>query len=337
PDAPKWVAFYDQINRRIETLPGVKTAGLTSVVPISRNFDRRSIQVETNPVPAGRDADADTYIVTSGYLRTMQIPLLAGRELTAQDIKGSEPVALVGESLARRYWPGDNPLGKRIKFTGSEHHPEPWRTVVGVVRDVKQYGVDKEITPQLYLPEAQAPLDWLTLVVRTAGDPAGMLNAVRNEIRKVDPDQAVFAIATMDNLLADAMASRRFVMLLLSGFAVLALALASIGIYGVMSYTVAQRTQEIGIRMALGARAGDVLKLVVGQGMKVALFGICIGLVAAFALTRMLTTLLFGVKATDPLTFVLIAALLLLVALLACWLPARRAMKVDPLVALRCE
>jgi putative ABC transport system permease protein len=337
PDAPKWVAFYDQISQRIQALPGVQSVGLTSVLPISHNFDRRSFQVETHPVPRGQEADADTYIVTPGYLRTMQIPLLKGRELTPQDVAGVEPVALISETFARRYWPGEDPLGKRIKFPGSTARPEPWRSIVGVVRDVKQYGVDKENTMQLYLPEAQLPVSWLTLTVRTAGDPAQTLGAIRNEIRGVDPDQAVFEVATMEGLLAEAIAKRRFVMLLLAGFAALALALAAIGIYGVMGYTVAQRTQEIGVRMALGAQTGDVLKLVVGQGMRLALGGVVIGLAAACGLTRLMTTLLFSVKATDPLTFGVIALLLIAVALLACYIPARRATKVDPMVALRTE
>jgi putative ABC transport system permease protein len=337
PDAPKWVAFYDQITQRIQALPGVQSAGMTSVLPISQNFDRRSFQVETHPVPRGQEAEADTYIVTPGYLRTMQIPLLMGRELTTQDVAGVEPVALISDTFARRYWPGEDPLGKRIKFPGSTARPEPWRTIVGVVRDVKQYGVDKESTMQLYLPEAQLPVSWLTLVVRTAGDPAQTLSAIRNEIRGVDPDQAVFEVATMEGLLAESIARRRFVMILLAGFAALALTLAAIGIYGVMAYTVAQRTQEIGVRMALGAQASDVLKLVVGQGMRLALGGVGIGLAAACGLTHLMTTLLFSVSAIDPLTFGVIPLLLIAVALLACYIPARRATKVDPMIALRCE
>jgi putative ABC transport system permease protein len=267
----------------------------------------------------------------------MQIPLLKGRELTAQDVADVEPVVLISETFVRRYWPGEDPLGKRIKFPGSIAHPQPWRTIVGVVRDVKQYGVDKESTMQLYLPEAQSPVSWLTLVVRTTGDPAQMINAVRNEIRSVDPSQAVFEVATMEGLLSGAIAKQRFVMLLLAGFAALALALAAIGIFGVMAYTVAQRTQEIGIRMALGAQTGDVLRLVVRQGMRPALVGIGIGLAAALGLTRLVKTLLFGVTATDPLTFIVISLLLISVALPACWIPARRATKVDPMVALRDE
>jgi len=337
PDAPKWVAFYDQISQRIQKLPGVQSTGLTSVLPISRNFDRRSFQVESHPVPPGQEADADTYIVTPGYLRTMQIPLRIGRELTAQDLADVEPVALISETFARRYWPGEAPLGKRIKFPGSAARPQPWRTIVGVVSDVKQYGVDKESTMQLYIPQAQFPVSFLTLAVRTTGDPVQTVNAVRNEIRGVDSDQAVFEVSTMEGLLAQAIAKRRFVMLLLAMFAALALILAAIGIYGVMAYSVAQRTQEIGVRMALGAQARDVLKLVVGQGLRLVLIGVGIGLIAAFGLTRLMATLLFGVEASDPLTFVSIAALLVVVALLACWLPARRATKIDPLLALRCD
>src|SRR5215813_6155179 len=180
PDAPKWIAFYDQISQRIQALPGVQWAGLTSTLPISHNFDRRAIQVETHPVTPGQEAEADTYIVTPGYLRTMQIPLLKGRELTARDVADVAPVALISETFARRYWPSEDPLGKRVKFPGSTARPEPWRAVVGVVRDVKQYGVDKESTMQLYLPEAQAPVSWLTLAVRATGDPTLMLGEVRN-------------------------------------------------------------------------------------------------------------------------------------------------------------
>jgi len=337
PDAPKWVAFYDQISQRIQKLPGVQSTGLTSVLPISRNFDRRSFQVESHPVPPGQEADADTYIVTPGYLQTMQIPLRIGRELTAQDLADVVPVALISETFARRYWPGEAPLGKRIKFPGSAARPQPWRTIVGVVSDVKQYGVDRESTMQLYLPQAQFPVSFLSLTVRTTGDPVEMVNAVRNEIRGVDPDQAVFEVSTMEGLLAEAIAKRRFVMLLIAIFAALALILAAIGIYGAMAYSVAQRTQEIGVRMALGAQARDVLRLVVGQGLRLVLIGVGIGLIAAFGLTRLMATLLFGVEASDPLTFASIATLLVVVALLACWLPARRATKIDPLLALRCE
>jgi putative ABC transport system permease protein len=338
PNGPQWNAVYTQISQRIEALPGVQGVGLTSALPGRRDdFDRRSVQIETNPVPRGHEADADTYIVTPGYLRTMQIPLLKGRGLTAQDAAEGEPVALVSETFARRYWPNGDPLGKRIKFPGSEARPQPWRTIVGLVRDVKHYGVDKESTMQLYLPEAQYPVSWLTLVVRTAGDPAQALNAVRHEIRSIDPDQAVFKVATVDGLLAEGIARRRFVMLLLAVFASLALVLAASGIYGVMAYLVAQRTFEIGLRMALGAQAGDVLKLIIGQGLKLAVGGVAIGLVGALALTQLLKTLLFGVSATDPRTYVVIAALLLTVALMACWIPARRAATIDPLAALRCE
>jgi putative ABC transport system permease protein len=337
PDAPKWNAFYDQISQRIRALPGVQGVGLTSVLPISSNFDRRGFQVETHPAPRGAEPEADTYFVTPGYLQTMQIPLLKGRALTEQDTDKTEPVALVSETLARRYWPGEEAIGKRLKFPGSESRPQPWRTVVGLTPDVKQYGVDKEATMQLYLPAAQFPSSTLTLVVRTSNDPAQMLGAVRNEIRAVDPNQAVFEVATMEELLSAAIAQRRFVMFLLAVFAGLALALAAIGIYGVMSYTVTQRTRELGIRLALGAQPAALLRLVIGQGMRLALFGIGLGLLAAAALTRLLQTLLFEVSATDWVTFTAITLLLGLVALLACWIPARRAAKVDPMIALRCE
>ena len=204
PDATKWNAFYDQTGERIRALPGVQAAGLTSVLPVSGNFDRRSFQVETHPVPRGAEPEADTYIVTPGYLQTMRISLLKGRTLTERDANNTEPVALVSETLARRYWPSEDAIGKRIKFPGSESRPQPWRTVVGLVGDVKQYGVDMESTMQLYLPAAQFPSSSLTLVVLASGGPAQILGAVRNEIRGVDPDQAVFAVATMEELLSSA-------------------------------------------------------------------------------------------------------------------------------------
>jgi len=244
---------------------------------------------------------------------------------------------LINETMARELWPGQSPVGKRIKFPGSEKNPQPWRTVVGVVSDVKQYELDRKEPMQIYLPEDQYPTSGMTLVVRATSEPSSLIAAVRNAIHGIDKDLAVDSIATMDQLLADSISLRRFSMLLLMIFAGAALMLAAVGIYGVISYSVTQRTHEIGVRMALGAQARDVLAMVVKQGMVLALSGVGIGLGASFALMRLMKDLLFGVSVTDPLTFVMIALLLLLVALLACWVPARRAVKVDPMLALKCE
>jgi len=267
----------------------------------------------------------------------MAIQLLRGRALSEQDVETMPPVALINETMAREMWPEQDPIGKRIKFPGSAKNPQPWRIVIGVVRDVKQYALDRKEPMQIYLPEAQFPTSFMTLVVHTSGDPRRLIAAVRNTVYEMDKDQAVYNIATMEELLADSISLRRFSMLLLMIFAGVALLLAGIGIYGVISYGVAQRTHEIGVRLALGARRIDIIRLVVGQGMAMTLGGAGIGLVATFALTRLLEGLLFNVTATDPVTIVSITAILTIVALGACFVPARRAARVDPMVSLRYE
>jgi putative ABC transport system permease protein len=336
-DGAAQAAFFDQLARRLESLPGVEAAAFTSVLPLSRNFDGRSLAVEDKPVPRGQEISVDLYVATPGYLRAMQTPLVDGRAFDERDTKEAPPVALVSETMARRLWPGQSPLGRRVKFPGSEKNQQPWRTVVGVVRDVKQYGLDREDVMQMYLPEAQFPTSFMAMVVRTKSDPAASLGAVRREVSAADKELAVFSVATMEQLLSDSVALRRFSMLLLGVFAALAVALAGVGIYGVVSYSVAQRTREIGVRVALGARPRDVLRLVLGRGLGLAAAGIALGLAGGMALTRVISSLLFGVGARDPVTFATTAALLAAVALLACLAPARRATKVDPMVALRYE
>jgi putative ABC transport system permease protein len=311
--------------------------GTTSVLPLSDNFDGRGLAVEDHPKPRGEEITVDLYIANPGYLRAMEIPLLKGRLISEQDRTESPKIALINSTMAAQLWPNDNPLGKRIKFPGNEKNPQQWRTVVGVVKDVSQYALDKKPPMQIYLPLEQSPTSFNSIVVKTVGEPAAMTNSIRREILAVDKDQAVFNLTTLDQLLGESILLRRFFMLLLLVFAALALVLAAVGIYGVMSYVASQRTHEIGIRMALGAQAKDVLKLIIGNGMILALIGVATGLAGAFALTRLLAGLLFGVATTDSLTFVSVSVGLIAVALIACYIPARRATKVDPLVALRYE
>ena len=267
----------------------------------------------------------------------MSIPLLAGRSFTDHDTQTSPTVVVISETMARRFWPGEEAIGKRIA-AGRIRTPADLIEVVGVVKDVRQFQLTAEPRPQMYLSYRQAaffaPRD---LVVKTDVDPASMATTVRKTVWEIDKDQPVSNIRTMEEILADSIARQRFSMLLLAIFAGVALVLAGVGIYGVMSYSVAQRTREIGIRMALGAQTGAVLKLAVGYGMKLVIAGIVIGLIAAFALTRVMSSLLFGVTATDPTTFTLISLLLVAVAALASYIPARRATKVDPMIALRYE
>ena len=337
PDNASQAAFFERLAARLETQPGVEAAGFTSVLPFGDNFDGRALAVEDQPRPRGQEISVDLYIETPDYLRAMQIPLVEGRAIDEHDTADTTPVALVNETMARGLWPGESAIGRRVKFPGSEKHPQPWRTVVGVVRDVKQYGLDRDDKMQLYLPEQQYPTSGMTVVMRTSSDPAGMTNALRGAVREADKDLAVFDVATMDELLASSMALRRFSMMLLGVFACVAVLLAGVGIYGVISYSVTQRTREIGIRIALGAQRTDVLLLVVRRGLLLACAGIALGTGGGLVVTRVMSGLLFGVGAKDPFTFAAVAALLACVALVACLVPARRATKVDPMVALRYE
>jgi putative ABC transport system permease protein len=331
------IAFFKQVTDRIASLPGVKAAGTTSVLPLSDNFDGRGLLVEDQPRPRGEEITVDMYVATPGYLKAMEIPLLKGRSITEQDAVDSPNVALINRTMAEQLWPNADALGKRIALPGSPQQPGPWRTVVGIVSDVSQYALDKKPPMQMYLPHSQFPTSFNTIVVKTASDPTAMIGAIRREILAVDKEQAVFKLTTLDQLHGESILLRRFFMLLLLIFAGVALVLAAVGIYGVMSYVASQRTHEIGIRMALGAQAQDVLKLIISNGMILAVMGVAIGLVGAFALTRLLSSLLFGVAATDTLTFVSVSAGLILVAMIACYIPARRATRVSPLVALRYE
>jgi putative ABC transport system permease protein len=325
-------AFYAQALERIRATPGVLGSGAVVGVPLARGMNWSvPVTVEGRTMSPEEALPADARAVTSQYFATMGIPILQGRDFTERD--GPESTNLIiSDAIARRLWPNEDPLGKRLR-PGTNN---PWMTVVGVAGDVRN-SLDQEPRPTIYFSAAQLGFNAMTLVVRTAGNPESMSAVVRNEIARLDPKLPVYNIRTMSAIHDEATGQPRFQAALLGLFAVVALVLAAVGIYGVMSYLVTERSREIGIRMALGAEARDVLKLVVGQGMKLAIVGVLIGLGGSLALTRLMQTLLFGVNPTDPPTFIAITLLLTFVALLACWLPARRAARVDPMIALRYE
>jgi predicted permease len=328
--------FFQQLGEKLRAQPGVQAVGAISILPLGGGMSRTSIAIEgraemTNLLPQARPR-IHPRIVTPEYFQAMGIPLLGGRLLTEQDDGNAPLVALINQTAAQRYWPGQNPLGQRVQIGGGA----PWREVVGIVGDVKHQGLDKELNPEVYSAWAQAAPRNGNLVVR-GKNVASLVPALRSQVRELDKELPLSNLRLLEEVVERSIAAPRSYTLLLAFFAGIALALAAVGIYGVMAYGVAQRTHEIGVRMALGAQKRDVLKLVVRQGMRLALLGVAIGLVAAWALTRLLKGLLFEVNATDPLTFGVIVLLLASVAWLACWLPARRATKVDPLIALRCE
>ena len=334
---PRRLAFYSQVLERAGALPGVVSAGYTTSVPLGWKGGANGFTIEERQQEAGLTPNAIHRQVSVAYFQTMGIDLRVGRYFDDRDSEQSLPVAIVNESMAS-YWPNQDAVGKRFKLGAPN---APWLTIVGIVADFRQMGMDIPVKPEMYLPYRQvATHPWFgprDLVVRTSGDPKSVVAAVREVIRAVDPDQAVSAVVTMDELLTKETGSRRLGMILLTSYAGLALLLASLGIYGVLSYLVVQQTPEIGVRLALGASRGDVLGLVLKRGAVLVLSGVAIGAAAAFVLTRLMASLLFGVGATDPIVFVGISLLLTGVALTACFVPARRATKVDPMVALRYE
>jgi predicted permease len=336
-EEPRRVSFYQQLWERVRRLPGVEAAGGVSVLPLTGGIGWGSITIEGYDATTGQNMiQADQRVANVGYFETMRVPLFKGRFFSEQDTREAERVVIIDENMARTYWPTGDPIGKRLKRGGPTSNA-PWLTVVGVVGNVKHYALDTDSRVALYTPHLQSGAGSLSLVVRTTADPLGLATAVTREARAIDPNLPIYDVKTMEQWLSESLARRRFAMLSLGLFAVVAMLLAAVGIYGVMSYTVAQRTRELGIRVALGAQTRDVLRLVVGQGMRLTLIGVGVGLVAAAVMTRVMASLLFGVRATDPLTFVAIALLLAAVALVACFVPARRATQVDPLVALRYE
>ena len=337
PDTQSAAAFHQKLLDRVSSLPGARSVGVINYLPLQQWGFNGGISIEgQGPYEPGREPAAEFRAISPNYFRTLSVPFINGRDFTEKDQANSDPVAIINQTLAQRYLPGQDPLGKRIQAIGNN-----WRTVVGVVGDVRQSGVTQSARAEIFVPISQAIWTGLTqtmsLAARTDSEPTALVPAIRNAVREIDPSQPVFNVKTMQTVVDESVSDRRLNMTLLGIFAAVALTLAVIGIYSVMSYTVSQHTREIGIRMALGAQSMDVLKLVIGQGMSLTIVGIVIGVAGAFGLTRLMETLLYSVKPTDPLTFTLVSALLIAVALLACYIPARRATRVDPMIALRNE
>ena len=344
-EGPQRANFYQQLLQNIRALPGVQSAGMATGLPLGNNGWQSGFWIEGRPQPPqGQEPLTEVAFISPDYLDVMKMTLLTGRNFTEQDIKPPDPpntppspfnrptVTIIDEEFARRYFADENPLGQQLTF---------WRgkvTIVGVVRRVKMEGLSTDSNRvQSYYPYLQNPSGSMSIVVRTDGDPTSLANAVRQQVLAIDPDQPIYGVQTMGEIWTDSIAPERLYLMLLGTFAGVALVLAAVGIYGVMAYSVTQRTHEIGIRMALGARQGNVLGMVIRQGMTLTVVGLALGLVGAWAATRAMSSLLFGISATDPTTFALISVVLGLVAMGACFVPARRATKVDPMIALRYE
>jgi len=331
-------AYFDRVLASVSAVPGVEAAGNTSQLPLSGDFDAYGIHMKDHVVVnPEEDGSAFRYAVSAGYLEALRIPILKGRTILESDRAGQPEVAVIGETFAKHRWPGEDPIGKQFRIGDSE--TGPWWTVVGVVKDVKQIALGAEFASEVYLPEQQ--WKWadgaMSFVIRTKGDPSVIAPALRRAIWSVDKDQPIVRVSTMPQLVASTEAQRRFILVLFEAFAVVALALAAAGIYGVISGAVVERRREVGIRAALGASRADILSMVVRQGMGMAGGGVAIGLVGALAFSRVIDGLLFGVKSFDALTYLSVAVILLAVASAACWIPAWRAARLDPAEVLRSE
>jgi len=338
-DFAKREAFFERVLDRVRTLPGVKAAGFTSALPLTWDGGTSSFTPEGRVLDPNVSYDANNRVVTPGYFEAMGIPLKRGRFFTAADGKDGPPVVIINETMARKFWPNQDPVGQRFKY-GDPQDKTPWCRIIGISGDVRQMRLDEPPRQEMYFPYWQAKGNWMVLrdlAVRTSGDPSSLAGAVRQAVWSVDKDQPVSDVRTLDDLLDQEVAQRRVQAALLGAFAALALILACVGIYGVLSYLVTQRTREIGVRVALGASGFDVFRSVAGQGMTLAAIGTAAGLAGALALSRLLESLLFGVSAGDPLTYAGAIVVFGVVATLACYFPARRATRVDPMIALRYE
>jgi putative ABC transport system permease protein len=349
PNGQKILAFHDQLLERLAMAPGVAAAGLSSSLPLGGTNADTGFFIDGRPSLDPRDMPhTHPRTISPDYFRAMGMSMVDGRAFTGQDHAQAPSVAIINETMARRFWPNQTALGKRIALDieAMKYFPDRppqldlaagMREIVGVVRDVRHEGLETEAGPEMYIPDRQRPEREMSMVIRAAVDPAILTASMRDAVYAIDRDQPMANVKPMSRLLADSVAKPRFNYLLLSVFAAVALILTITGVYGVMSYAVAARTREIGVRLALGAQGRDVLKLVIGQGMKPVIAGVAFGLAGALALTRVMATLLFNVSATDPAIFVGAGATLAIVAIVACYLPARRATKVDPVIALRSE
>jgi putative ABC transport system permease protein len=329
--------FNRELLRRIEAIPGVRSAAMIFKLPLAQGDASTMFEAEGQSLDKSSRPSAGLRVATPGYFRTLGIPFVSGRDFNEHDQLKSPRVVIINETLAQRYFPGRDPLGRHLRPGVSIESEPPWREIVGVTRSVRHRGLGQEPRPEFYLPQAQMPGLPLTTVVRTAGEPLAIAGAVRSEVRSLDSQLPIDGVKTLDQYLAESVAQPRFNTLMLALFAGVALVLTSIGLYGIVAYSVIQRTPEIGVRMALGAQTGDVLRLILGQGIRLIMLGLAIGIIMSLALTRMMRSLLFDVSPTDVSTLVTISVILTVVALLACWIPARRAMRVDPMIALRRE
>jgi putative ABC transport system permease protein len=335
PEDAQVIDFYRQIQQRLSVLPGVNAVSAVNRLPISGGDPKGDLTIEGRTFGPGETPAISYRRILPNYFRVMGTPLLQGREFDDRDSGGQPDVVMINQKMARRYWPNDDAVGKRIKIGPPEN--QSWMTIVGVVGNVNHIGLDVEPDFATYEPHAKRPWSEMTLLVRTNVDPSTVIGPIRAEVKNAETEILIEDVITMSNRLQASIAPQRLNLVLLVSFAFVALVLAAVGIYGVMAQTVAQRTHEIGIRMALGAQMNDVLRLVLQNGMTLAVIGVAIGLTGAFWVTRLMAKLLFGVRPTDALVFASVAAGLLVVAFLACYIPARRATKVDPLVALRYE
>jgi putative ABC transport system permease protein len=333
-DNSKRALFFEQVLERIKSVPGVQSAGASVTLPMSGDWSSADFGIQGRGFPADQQPVAERESVSPDYFHTMEIPLLRGRLFTEEDRDGNLPVVIINQTMAERFWPNEDAVGKRLLGLTDKYE---WQEIVGVVGDVKHGGLDSASELQTYVPYLQVPSSWMAIVVRTTSEPASLVSSVSHQIYAVDREQPVVRVRTMEKILADSIADRRTSAFLMGAFAGLACLIAAVGIYGVVSYSMTQRTHEIGVRMALGAEKRAVLAMVLGQGLKTAGIGVGIGGVGALGLTRFLASHLYGVKPSDPVIFIAALLILIAVALLASYLPARRATKVDPMVALRYE